>query len=90
MTVNPNEVVVKGPLGSLTQSIDSARPGLLANFRAAVARSIAGQGTNRVLTGDAALFMQQLKKAVEAFKGSLPTPERIQQLVTEKFIGPQK
>jgi hypothetical protein len=75
---------------SLTQSIDSARPKLLADFRAAVARSIAGQGTNRVLTGDAAVFMQQLKKAVEAFKASVPTPERIQQLVTERFIGPQK
>ncbi len=75
---------------ALVQAIDTARPKLLSEFRAAVARSAPGQGQNRVLTGDAAQFILQLRETVARLRQAVPTPERIQQLFTERFIGPPR
>ena len=74
----------------LTGAIDASRPKLLNDFRAAVARSAPGQGRNRRLTGDAAQFMIQLRRAVTQFKDAIPTPRSVQQMLTERFIGPSR
>ncbi|HET6981855.1 MAG TPA: S8 family serine peptidase [Myxococcaceae bacterium] len=74
----------------LTASVNLQRRPLLEGFRAAVARSAPGQGRNRRLTGDAAQFLIQLRRAITQFGNAIPTTSTVQQVLTERFIGPSR
>ncbi|MEM9516231.1 MAG: hypothetical protein AAGA42_15380 [Actinomycetota bacterium] len=82
----------------LLGTVDSARPALLAEYQAAVARnasaapdesaraeSIERQGRNRLLTGEPATFVRELKQQVEEFKNAVPSITTFQRRFTEEF-----
>jgi len=72
----------------MLQVINLARPRLLTEYRDAVARSrVERQGEYGVLTGDAAIFLGQLRKGVQQFEGHVSSPARFAQYFAERFGG---
>jgi hypothetical protein len=76
---------------ALVSAVDAARPRLLADFRAALASSAPGQGAHdRRITGDLARFIGQLRRTVARLSDAIPSASRVQQLITERFMGPPR
>ena len=80
-----------GPHRQMLNQVDVTRPTVLQNYRAAVSRTqIPSQGQHGILTGDAALFMRQLREAIESFNTSIPGPDYFTQFFTERFAGSRR
>jgi hypothetical protein len=78
----------EGPQQRMLRAVNEARPRLLDEYRNAVARSrIQRQGEFGVLTGDAALFIRQVRQGVEQFRKEIPPPARFAQYFAEAFGG---
>lgn len=70
------------------------RPRLHAALRDALARSAPGQGRTAPadrgrLVGDAAVMLTQIREVAASFVRAVPDPERIHQLLAERFAGPE-
>lgn len=80
----------QGPHLRMLRILDESRPGILDDYRAAVSRTnIPQQGQQGVLTGEAAVFLQQLRQSVQRFHQAIPPAARFAQLFTERFAGSQ-
>jgi hypothetical protein len=84
----------------LLEMMDNARPQLLERYRSAVFQSslrapdeesretmIASQGTYGALTGEAAIFLRDLRTQVEEFRNRIPSATVFQRRFTERFAN---
>lgn len=84
----------------LLEMMDNARPQLLEQYRSAVFQSslsapdeesretmIASQGTYGALTGEAAIFIRDLRNQVEEFRDRIPSAPAFQRRFTERFAN---
>jgi hypothetical protein len=77
-----------GPQLRMLRTLDESRPRILEDYRAAVRRTnIPEQGRQGVLTGEAAVFLQQLRQSVQRFHQAIPPAAHFAQLFTERFAG---
>lgn len=79
-----------GPHQQMLRLIDQTRPRLLENFRQAVQQTqIQSQGQHGVLTGEAALFIRQLRESIQNFQNAIPGAAYFTQMFAERFGGSQ-